>query len=247
MQSEEDFEQVEAELVPSNELATIIKETALEPQLAEEFKINFEEHFRMASTWAKKAKKIIVTDASQTVVMAEARTARLFLRSKRLEIENFRVARKDYFLKGGRAIDKVANFLKDIIIPIETHLDAQEHFVELRQKAHDDKLLAEAKAKEEAEILKKQKEEKAELEKLRLEKIETMKKEAQIERAKLVVKQGSDLIKLQKIHDDLMNIDWPEMTGVKEKALRLEAMAHVNVGISRLEKYLKTVVTEEEI
>ena len=94
---ESDFEStaVTAEVVePSKELSTVIKEVGLDQQLADEFRINFEQHFKMASTWAKKAKTIIVTDASQKVLMEEARTARLFLKSKRLEIEKFRVERK---------------------------------------------------------------------------------------------------------------------------------------------------------
>lgn len=156
-EEELDSTPVEAELVnPSLELMKITREADLSPDLANEFRINFEEHFRMASEWAKKAKKIIVTDASQQAVMQEARTARLFLREKRLEIERFRVQRKEYFLKGGRAIDKVANFLKDTIIPIENYLDSQEHFVELRKKAEDERILAEAYAKQEAERLEKE-------------------------------------------------------------------------------------------
>ena len=156
MTEEELEDSVTPELLPSKDLAVIIKETGLEESLAQEFTSNFQEHFRMAAEWAKKAKKIIVTDPSQVVVMQEARTARLFLREKRLEIEKFRVARKEYFLKGGRAIDKVANFLKDTIIPIEEHLDRQEHFVEIRKKAEDDRILAEAYAKQEAERLAKE-------------------------------------------------------------------------------------------
>jgi len=184
--TEEEMESgITPEVLPSKDLAVIIKETGLEESLAQEFTINFEEHFRMASEWAKKAKKIIVTDASQQVVMQEARTAMLFLREKRLEIEKFRVSRKEYFLKGGRAIDKVANFLKDTIIPIEEHLDRQEHYVELMKKAEDARILAEAHAKQEAEIKAKEesdrialKQAQEENEKLRKE-AEKVKKEAE--------------------------------------------------------------------
>ncbi len=169
MISEEDFESVETEVVPKNQLQVIIKETNLEPQLAEEFKINFEEHFNMASTWAKKAKKIIVTDPSQTILMEEARTARLFLRKKRLEIENFRVEKKEYYLKAGRAIDKVASFLKDTIIPTEEHLNRQENFVKLQKEAEDARLLAKARAEEEVRIAEEAKRESEEKERLRKE------------------------------------------------------------------------------
>ena len=177
--TEEEMEQgLECEVVPTNQLQVIIKETELEPQLAEEFKINFQEHFNMASTWAKKAKKIIVTDASQTVVMAEARQARLFLREKRLEIEKFRVQKKEYYLNAGRAIDKVASFLKDTIIPTEEHLSRQENFVKLQKEAEDARLLAEARARQEAELAEQAKRDAEEKERLRVEN-EKLRKEAE--------------------------------------------------------------------
>ena len=139
----------ELETSPSTELVTIIKDARLEPDLAKEFTINFEEHFKMANEWSKKAKNIIVTNENQTVLMEQARVARLFIRSKRLEIENFRKSKKEYYLRGGQAVDKVCGFLKNMIEPIENHLDLQEHYIEYKKKAEDARLLAEAQAKAE--------------------------------------------------------------------------------------------------
>ena len=139
----------ELETSPSTELVTIIKDARLEPDLAKEFTINFEEHFKMANEWSKKAKNIIVTNENQTVLMEQARVARLFIRSKRLEIENFRKSKKEYYLRGGQAVDKVCTFLKNMIEPIENHLDLQEHYIEYKKKAEDARLLAEAQAKAE--------------------------------------------------------------------------------------------------
>ena len=139
----------ELETSPSTELVTIIKDARLEPDLANEFRINFEEHFKMANEWSKKAKNIIVTNENQTVLMEQARVARLFIRSKRLEIENFRKSKKEYYLRGGQAVDKVCGFLKNMIEPIENHLDLQEHYIEYKKKAEDARLLAEAQAKAE--------------------------------------------------------------------------------------------------
>lgn len=214
MISEEEFESgVTPEVLPSKDLAIIIKETGLEPQLAQEFTINFEEHFRMAAEWAKKAKKIIVTDPSQTVVMQEARQARLFLREKRLEIEKFRVSRKEYFLKGGRAIDRVANFLKDTITPIEDHLDRQEHFVELQKKAEDARILAEAYAKQEAEIKAKEEADRLALAKAQAENARLMKEAAENEKQKQAeldkirkeseARLAEERTRLKKIEDEL--------------------------------------------
>jgi len=207
------------EIVPSNELAVIIKETGLEPTLAKEFTINFEEHFRMASEWAKKAKKIIVTDASQHVVMQEARTARLFLREKRLEIEKFRVSRKEYFLKGGRAIDKVANFLKDTIIPIEEHLDRQEHFVENLKKAEEARVLAEFHAKQEAEIKAKEEADRIALAKAQ-EENNRLRKEQE-------AKDNAQRIELDKIRKE---------NEAKERAIRAENEAKLSAERAKAKK-----------
>ena len=146
----------ELETSPSTELVTIIKDARLEPDLAKEFTINFEEHFKMANEWSKKAKNIIVTNENQTVLMEQARVARLFIRSKRLEIENFRKSKKEYYLRGGQAVDKVCTFLKNMIEPIENHLDLQEHYIEYKKKAEDARLLAEAQAKMEADRMAKE-------------------------------------------------------------------------------------------
>ena len=201
--TEEELEKgITPEVLPSNELAVIIKETGLEPTLAKEFIINFEEHFRMASEWAKKATKIIVTDASQQVLMQEARIARLFLREKRLEIEKFRVSRKEYFLKGGRAIDKVANFLKDTIIPIEEHLDRQEHFVENMKKAEEARVLAEFHAKQEAEIKAKEEADRQALANLNAER-EKQRKELDEVRRQADAKIAEERAKAKKAEDEL--------------------------------------------
>ncbi len=178
---EEDFEEnikPQIDLVPEKKFDLIIQESGVEKELANEFHINFYEHFRMASEWAKKAKKIIVTNENQVVEMEQARTARLFLRAKRLEIENFRVEKKEYYLKAGRAIDKVANFLKDTIIPTEEHLARQEHFVKLKKEAEDARLLAEARVREEARIAEEAKKDAEERERLRVEN-EKLRKDAE--------------------------------------------------------------------
>lgn len=136
----------------SKDLMLFMHESELE-QEKQQFLINkYAEHFEMAAVWAKKASKIIVTNKNQTVLMEEAKTARLFLRKKRLEIENSRKMLKAGALKECQVIDRVANFLKNVIEPSEEHLDRQEHFIEYNKKAEDERLLAEARAKEEARL-----------------------------------------------------------------------------------------------
>lgn len=259
MTEEELEEGITPEVLPSNELAVIIKDTGLEPSLAQEFTINFEEHFRMASEWAKKAKKIIVTDPSQTVIMQEARTARLFLREKRLEIEKFRVSRKEYFLKGGRAIDKVANFLKDTIIPIEEHLDRQEHFVELQKKAEEARVLAEFHAKQEAEIkakeeadrlaLAKAKEENDRLRK-EAEKAQAQARKAEAElqdkkqaeakaeadrlKAEEALKSAGDADKLINFRLAVEAIKIPDVKSAENKRIIADAVSHLRLAVIKI-------------
>ena len=193
----------ELETSPSTELVTIIKDARLEPDLANEFRINFEEHFKMANEWSKKAKNIIVTNENQTVLMEQARVSRLFIRSKRLEIENFRKSKKEYYLRGGQAVDKVCGFLKNMIEPIENHLDLQEHYIEYKKKAEDARLLAEAQAKAEEDRIaeeKRKSEENARLqaenERLRREQ-EKIKKENEVKIAEENRKRQEELARVQ--------------------------------------------------
>ena len=240
--TEEDAEEaLEAELMPSNQLAVVIKEAGVDNQLAEEFKINFEEHFKMAATWAKKAKNIIVTNENQKVEMQEARTARLFLREKRLEIEQFRVARKKYFLDGGRAIDKIANFLKNTIEPIETYLDSQEHFVELRKKKEDERILAEAHAKLESERIAKEEEDRKERVRLQAENEKLQKKiaeeRAEAERKAKAIRDAheAEQSKLRKEQEAKL-AEERARTIEAQKALQKKQIEEANIERERLRK-----------
>ena len=226
----------ELETSPSTELVTIIKDARLEPDLAKEFTINFEEHFKMANEWSKKAKNIIVTNENQTVLMEQARVARLFIRSKRLEIENFRKSKKEYYLRGGQAVDKVCGFLKNMIEPIENHLDLQEHYIEYKKKAEDARLLAEAQAKAEEDRIaeeKRKSEENARLqaenERLRREQ-EKIKKENEAKIAEenrkrqeeLARVQAENKVKLDKERADREKVE-AELREKKQAELKAEA------------------------
>ena len=219
MTEEEAEEGITPEIIePSKELAIKIKEFNLAPTDASFLLGKHEQDFKNVAIWAKKASKIIVTDESQTVIMQEARTGRLFLASIRNEVERNRKTLKEDSLRRGKAIDGVANFIKDLIIPTEEHLKRQEDFVELREKAKNDKIIAEAKAKEEAELLAKQQAEKDELERLRKEKQDQMKKEADLQREKLALKQASDNQKLINYRTKIKSLidEFPE---IKDPAL----------------------------
>jgi biopolymer transport protein ExbD len=129
----------------------MVKEAQLDQSRADYLLQNFSGHFKEAAEWAKKAKDIIVTNENQTVMMEIARTGRLFLSKKRQEIEKARKWMKEPALREGQAIDKIANLLKDTIIPTEEHLRRQEDFVKLRQEAEAERIRLEVEARMEQE------------------------------------------------------------------------------------------------
>lgn len=148
-------DEITPELVEQNQLQVLVKD--LEPTKAHFFIEKFSDHVKMAAEWAKKAKNIIVTDENQSVLMSQARVARLFLRDKRLDIENTRKVLKADALKEGQAIDKISNFLKDLITPTELHLERQEKFIEFREKAKAETIRLEVEARIESERISKEK------------------------------------------------------------------------------------------
>lgn len=120
-----------------NQLQTIVDESGLDSTKAAVILKQFQDYFTMASEWESKAKAIVVTDEGQTTKMKMAREGRLFLKKKRVAIEKTRKELKEQALREGKAIDGIANVLKALIVPIEEHLDEQEHFVERKRAAQE--------------------------------------------------------------------------------------------------------------
>lgn len=152
-----------------NKLQTVAEQSGLESTKAKEIIAQFDEFFGVADEWEQKAKTINVTDASQKDDIKLARVGRLFLKGKRIEIQNARKSLKDSALKEGQLIDSVAKILVGIIDPIEKYLKLQEDFVEIqeaaRQKAEVDAglaLLEEQRVKKEEADAKAEEERKAE-------------------------------------------------------------------------------------
>lgn len=122
----------------NDQLQEIVAQSGLEPTKATIIMDQFQRFFIVADEWEQVARSIQVTDAGQTDKMALARKGRLLLREKRIDIENTRKRLKEQALREGKAIDGIANVLKAIIVPLEEHLDKQEHFVEIKaQEAAD--------------------------------------------------------------------------------------------------------------
>lgn len=157
----------------NNQLEMIVRDSGMEIESpkAKMLLEQFSDYFNIAADWEAKAKILLVTDASQITEMKMAREGRLFLRKKRIAIEKTRKELKEQSLREGKAIDGMANILKALIVPIEEHLDKQEHFVEIKQAEETERLKVEAERKDIEERLAKEKAEAEERERVRLENI----------------------------------------------------------------------------
>jgi len=161
-----------------NQLAIIVQESGLEAAKATILLEKFQGFFAMAADWEMKAKMIVVTDASQKAEMQMARAGRLFLKDRRIEIENARKNLKEQALREGKAIDGIANVLKALIVPIENYLERQEKFAELKAAEEEKgRQIEAARLAEEAHIAKEKAEAEAR-ERMRLEN-ERLKAEAE--------------------------------------------------------------------
>ena len=262
-ESEFEEEAIIPEVMPSKELQLMVKE--LEPTKAQILVERFSDLFSLASEWAKKAKGIVVTSGDQQETIKTARSGRLLLREKRLEIENIRKILKSDALKEGQTIDRIAGFLKDLIIPTEEHLDRQENFEKYKKEAEEktirlevEKLMAEeaerklkleAEEKEKlrkendklkAEVIKKSSELQAEKKKqediIRLAKQNEMKAEAQKIRDEEELKKSSDIDKLIKLRNDISIISIPEVKSSDYQRIVKECESHLYLAIKKLPK-----------
>lgn len=126
----------------NKELVVIIEESGLEKTQGQKILDNFSGFIKEAGEWESKAKVINVTDISQVEDMANAREARLALKSIRVNAENTRKSLKEKALREGKAIDGIANVIKALIVPIEEHLEKQEKFAENLENERKEKIEA---------------------------------------------------------------------------------------------------------
>lgn len=183
-----------------NELDRIAEESGLPKIQSQALLETFLEFFGVAAEWEEKAKKIKVTDESQTEMMLLAREGRKEMQQLRLKLDRTHKEQKKIPLLYGRAVDGMRNVLRFPITQLEEYLQKQEDFVIIKKKA-------EAKARqEEAERLLQEKEaaeEKAiqeEVEKERREKEKEL-KEAN-EKAAIAQKERDEAVAKQKLIDD---------------------------------------------
>lgn len=116
-----------------NQLSTITEVTLLETNDQKAIVSGFDGFEAIANEWKVKAESIVVTDIAQKDIIAQAKDARKFIQSKRLEIENIHKQLKEQSLRKGQAIDAIKRYLLSLIEPIEEHLKEQEKFVEIQE------------------------------------------------------------------------------------------------------------------
>lgn len=121
-------------------------ETAPAVKVSQSLEVDLQSRFapfeKQAKEWEAKAKALVVTDASQTELMKEARTARLALRQIRLNVKKLHEQEKADALRKGQVLDMIKRKLEGLITPLEDHLQAQEDFAALQEAKHKKELLA---------------------------------------------------------------------------------------------------------
>lgn len=125
------------------EIVQVLEASGLQKSQAESVMQGFKDFFEEVKKYEQKAKSILITSAEQVQEMKEARAIRLELKNIRVNAEKVRVERKEFFLRGGKAIDGIANVLKALVVPLEEHLDKQEHFVERLEEERKERVNAE--------------------------------------------------------------------------------------------------------
>ncbi len=119
-------------LESTNQLQKIVSESNLDKSKSEVLLEKFSNYFEIAAEWGRKIKDITVTDVSQVAEMKMNREARLFLKNKRIEIENTRKSLKEESLREGQTIDSIAKILKNLIEPLEDVCEKNEKFKEIK-------------------------------------------------------------------------------------------------------------------
>jgi hypothetical protein len=121
------------QITHTNQLSRVIAESELATDTADYLLKTFGPPFEQASQIIERSGRIEVTDATQVSQMKAARTARLELRSIRVEAEKTRKAVKEDALRLCTAIDKVASVIPMLTEPEESRLESCEKFAELAE------------------------------------------------------------------------------------------------------------------
>lgn len=116
-----------------NQLQVILNEQKIVGDSAKSLIEAFGAPFTEAGDIIRTYKEIVVTDESQTDIMAIAKEKRLSLKRIRTGVESKRKELKEDSLRIGKAIDGVARYIKENIEPAEEYLELQEKFAEIKK------------------------------------------------------------------------------------------------------------------
>lgn len=235
-----------------NQLSVIVKESGLDQTKATFILTKFQDYFEMAANWEAKAKTLVVTSETQTAEMQMAKTGRLFLRKKRIDIEEARKELKEQSLREGKAIDGIANVLKALIIPIEEYLEKQEKFAELKEAARLNLLREEEAKKAEAARIEAERAAAAEQERIRAEnarlKKEADEREAAIRKERAEAQAAADKLRKENEAKLAKQREEAEMQRKKDQAAALaeaEKVRKVNEAKIAEEKAARAKVEAE--
>lgn len=124
MEKKEDKQKLE-----NTEIAIVLEQNPIGESRGQKILKQFETFFTQAAEWEKKVKDIVITDSSQTELMAQCREGRLILKKIRVEADHKRKELKEDSLREGRVIQGIYNVIENTIKPLEEHLLEQEQFV----------------------------------------------------------------------------------------------------------------------
>lgn len=114
----------------AEELKTTIYKEGLDVKIVEHINTQFVPFIEDLDEWKEKSKAVVVTDVSQTDLMAEAKKVRNIIVKKRTAADRVRQELKQDSLKYGRAVQNAYNFIEAEFKAIEAHLKEQEEYAE---------------------------------------------------------------------------------------------------------------------
>jgi hypothetical protein len=138
------MEKKDAIALPQSRIDKAIDESKLPAEYKEQLRPVLREHFgpfeQQAAEWVQQALALVVSDASETDKIAQAKAGAKFLQRVRIDIEKVRKEKGDEHLRKKQFIDLIAGTLTEWLEPAEKHLQQQMKFVELQEKKQRDEL-----------------------------------------------------------------------------------------------------------
>lgn len=124
---------MDTNVIEKNELAILVEKSGLQTETANILTEKFAPFIEQATEWNSKAKKLVVTDATQLTEMKQAREARLALKDIRIAIANTHKELKADSLTYTQTLDLIKRTLTGMIEPTEAYLQEQEDFAKIAE------------------------------------------------------------------------------------------------------------------